>query len=191
MKYYIYLFLCILVFSSCGNLKENKSSNLEKKERPNILWINSEDNGSYIGCYGDKIAQTPNLDNLAAQGVRYTNCFANAPVCAVARSSWIVGIPAISTGTHHMRSNYRIPDSLIPYPTLLQEAGYYVTNNGRTDYNNSSFDSEIWDEYGKTAHYTNRPEGKPFFHVYNILETHEGQIFPWHYPKRYPEATTP
>jgi N-sulfoglucosamine sulfohydrolase len=79
----------------------------------------------------------------------------------------------------------------VPYPTLLKKAGYYLTNYGRTDYNNSSFDSEIWDEYGKEAHYRNRPEGKPFFHVFNILATHEGQIFDWHYPEKYPEAKTP
>ena len=191
MKYCVYLLLSLFVSSSCVNSKQVEPSRLADGERPNILWINSEDNGTYIGCYGDKVAQTPNLDNLASQGFRYTNCFANAPVCAVMRSSWILGIPAISTGTHHMRSNFRVPNSLVPYPTLLKEAGYYVTNCGRTDYNNSSFDSEIWDAYGRRAHYRNRPEGKPFFHVFNIRATHEGEIFDWHYPKRYPEAKTP
>lgn len=155
-------------------------------ERPNILWINSEDNGTYLGCYGDPVAQTPNLDRLAEKGFRYTNCFANAPVCAVMRSSWILGIPAVTTGTQHMRSMFRVPDELVPYPTLLQEAGYYLTNNGRTDYNNSSFDKEIWDEYSRQTTYRNRPEGMPFFHIYNILATHEGQIFDEHYPGKYP-----
>ncbi len=191
MKYYLYILLGVFIFSSCGNSKSEKTVQTAEAERPNILWINSEDNGTYIGCYGDKVAKTPNLDKLAEQGVRYTNCFANAPVCAVSRSSWILGVPSVSTGTHHMRSTYRVPESLVPYPTLLKEAGYYVTNNGRTDYNNSTFDEEIWDEYGKTVTYRNRPKGKPFFHVYNILETHEGQIFPWHYPEKYPEAKTP
>jgi len=180
-----------MILSSFQFFEQKEPDSLIKDERPNILWINSEDNGTYIGCYGDKIAKTPNLDNLASQGVRYTNCFANAPVCAVARSSWILGIPAVSTGTHHMRSTFRVPDALVPYVTLLKEAGYYVTNNGRTDYNNSSFDSEIWDEYSRRANYSNRPEGKPFFHIYNILATHEGQIFPWHFPGQNSEPKTP
>lgn len=67
-------------------------------ERPNILWITSEDNGLFLGCYGDANACTPNLDSLAEQGVRYTNFYANAPVCAVARSSWIFRVPAVTSG---------------------------------------------------------------------------------------------
>ena len=188
----IHISLCILLITvSCTSGPRAGGSEPGKGERPNILWINSEDNGTYIGCYGDKVAKTPNLDHLAKQGVMYTNCFANAPVCAVMRSSWILGIPAVSTGTHHMRSRFRVPESLKPYPTLLKEAGYYLTSNGRTDYNNSSFDSEIWDEYGRGAHYKNRPEGMPFFHNYNILASHEGQIFNRHYPEKYPVEGPP
>jgi uncharacterized sulfatase len=67
-------------------------------EHPNILWITSEDNGLFLGCYGDKNAHTPNLDSLAERGIRYTNCFANAPVCAVVRSSLIMGFPAPTAG---------------------------------------------------------------------------------------------
>lgn len=190
MKHLIYFFISFIMLTSCSAVKQKEASISVESERPNILWINSEDNGTYIGSYGDKVAQTPNLDKLAEQGVRYTNCFSNAPVCAVMRSSLILGMPAISTGTHHMRSKFRVPDSLIPYPTLLKEAGYYLTNYGRTDYNNASFDREIWDEFGREAHYRNRPAGKPFFHVYNILVTHEGQLFARRYPEKYPEAKT-
>ncbi|MEQ8556529.1 MAG: sulfatase-like hydrolase/transferase [Cyclobacteriaceae bacterium] len=191
MKQLVYFFFGFLLLTASNSVEQNQPAKPEQGERPNILWINSEDNGTYIGSYGDKVAQTPHLDRLAKQGVRYSNCFSNAPVCAVSRSSWILGIPAISTGTHHMRSKFRVPESLVPYPILLRQAGYYVTNYGRTDYNNSTFDSEIWDEYGRNAHYTNRPEGKPFFHVFNILGTHEGQIFARRYPEKYPEAQTP
>jgi arylsulfatase A-like enzyme len=191
MKHFFYLLFSLLSIAFCKSISAEGKSGPGEGERPNILWINSEDNGTYIGCYGDKVAQTPNLDLLAQQGFRYTNCFANAPVCAVMRSSWILGIPAITTGTHHMRSKFRVPESLLPYPALLKEAGYYMTSNGRTDYNNSSFDSEIWDEYGRRAHYRNRPEGKPFFHNYNILATHEGQIFNDLYPEKYPLEGSP
>ena len=191
MTRYMYFIFSLLSIASCRSISAGASAGPGDGERPNILWINSEDNGTYIGCYGDGVAQTPNLDQLAQQGVRYTNCFANAPVCAVMRSSWILGIPAVTTGTHHMRSNFRVPDSLLPYPALLKEAGYYTTSNGRTDYNNSSFDSEIWDEYGRRADYRHRPEGMPFFHNYNILATHEGQIFNDLYPEKYPVEGSP
>src|SRR6516225_3097193 len=57
--------------------------------QPNILWIVSEDNDPFLGCYGDRNAHTPNLDRLASQGVLYLNAFANAPVCAPSRSTLI------------------------------------------------------------------------------------------------------
>ncbi|MGB2351963.1 MAG: sulfatase-like hydrolase/transferase, partial [Akkermansiaceae bacterium] len=81
-------------------------------EKPSIAFILSEDNGLYLGCYGDKNAHTPNLDQLAAEGQRYTNCFANAPVCAPARCTLLLGTYASTAGTHHMRSFYRVSPAL-------------------------------------------------------------------------------
>lgn len=176
------LVLSPAIYSQAGNTSS---------DRPNILWITSEDNSTHLGCYGDEVAATPNLDALAERGVRYVNCFANAPVCAPVRSSWILGIPAITTGTFQMRSRYRVPDKLEPYPVLLKRAGYYVTNNSKTDYNNSSFEKEIWDECSGNAHYKNRPVGKPFFAIFNIGLSHEGQIFERLYPEKYPTPKTP
>lgn len=153
-------------------------------DRPNILWIVSEDNSPLLGCYGDPVAQTPHLDALAAKGIRYTNAFANAPVCAPARSSWIFGTPAATLGTQHMRSNYRVPRDLFKtYAELLKASGYYVTNRSKTDYNTRSIATdEIWDVSSKKADYRNRPSSKPFFAVLNFGETHESQVFPGRRP---------
>jgi arylsulfatase A-like enzyme len=71
-------------------------------ERPNILWITSEDNGAQLGCYGDDYADTPNIDALAAKSLRYRRCWSNAPVCAPARTTLISGMYATSLGGHHM-----------------------------------------------------------------------------------------
>lgn len=155
-------------------------------ERPNILWIVSEDNSTSLGCYGDANARTPSLDRLAERGVRYTNFFANAPVCATARSSWIFGTSAVTLGTLHMRSQYRVPrERFKTYPELLKASGYYVTNNRKTDYNTRSIDKdEIWNESSNTAHYTKRPdEDMPFLAVFNIFASHESRIFPKNKPK--------
>ena len=85
-------------------------------ERPNILWLTSEDNNiDWVGCYGNKYAETPNIDALAEQGFRYTHCYANAPVCAPSRSTWITGVNALSMGTHPMRSRNDIPHDIIKY----------------------------------------------------------------------------
>ena len=101
-------------------------------DQPNILWIVSEDNGPYLGCYGDPIARTPNLDTFAAEGVRYLNCFSNAAVCAPARQTLISGMYATSIGGQHMRSNATYPEGVGFFPKYLREAGYYTTNNSKT-----------------------------------------------------------
>ncbi len=106
---------------------------LSAAERPNFLWITSEDNSPYLGCYGDALAQTPQLDALAAQGIRYRNAFANAPVCSTARTTLITGMYASSLGVQHHRSNVRIPARFQLYPQHLRAAGYYTTNNVKTD----------------------------------------------------------
>jgi N-sulfoglucosamine sulfohydrolase len=149
-------------------------------ELPNILWITSEDNSPFLGCYGDSFATTPNLDKLASEGFMYTHAYANAPVCAPARNTILTGVYASSGGHEPMRSYYPLSEKITPYPVLLRELGYYCTNNSKTDYNTSGVDpQEIWDESSRTAHYKNRPPGKPFFAVFNLMESHESSIHRW------------
>ena len=147
------------------------------EELPNILWLTSEDNSPLLGCYGDDFATTPNLDKLATQGFLYTHAYANAPVCSPARNTILTGVYACSNGSQHMRSYYPLSETVKPYPVYLREAGYYCTNNSKTDYNTNNVDvNAIWDESSKTAHWKNRPEGKPFFAVFNTTISHESCI---------------
>jgi len=151
----------------------------QENSLPNILWITSEDNSSFLGCYGDKNATTPNLDQLAREGFRYTRAYANCPVCSPARNTIITGVYAASNGNEQMRSSYPTSKLVEAYSALLMQAGYYCTNNVKTDYNTSSIDpAEIWDESSARAHYKNRPDGKPFFAIFNLMESHESMIFP-------------
>ncbi|MGN6544942.1 MAG: sulfatase family protein, partial [Aureliella sp.] len=146
-------------------------------ERPNVLWITSEDNSPYLGCYGDEQAQTPRLDRLAAAGVRYRHAFANAPVCSTARTTLISGMYASSLGAQNHRSSVAIPASFQLYPEPLRAAGYYCTNNSKTDYNIAGR-QKIWNESSKKAHYKNRAAGQPFFAVFNLTGSHESQVAP-------------
>jgi len=148
----------------------------DRDQRPNVLWITSEDNSPLLGCYGDKLAKTPNLDRLAGQGVRYRNAFANAPVCSAARSTLITGMHACSLGIHNHRSKVRVPKAFRLYPEYLRDAGYYCTNNSKTDYNIVRNGRQAWSESSNKAHYKNRPAGQPFFAVFNIGSSHEGQL---------------
>ncbi len=146
-------------------------------ELPNILWLVSEDNSPLLGCYGDEFATTPNLDQLASEGFLYTHAYANAPVCAPARNTIITGVYASSGGNQHMRSYYPKSEAIKTYPEFLREAGYYCTNNAKTDYNTESIDpAQIWDESSNKAHYKNREPGQPFFAVFNTGISHESSL---------------
>jgi len=142
---------------------------------PNILWITSEDNGPHLGCYGDSYAVTPHLDRLAKRSLRYTRASSNAPVCAPARTTIISGIYPPATGAEHMRSMTRLPSDFKMYPVYLRQLGYYCTNNSKEDYNLEKV-GQVWDEGGRKAHWKNRPDGKPFFAIFNHTISHESQI---------------
>ena len=147
--------------------------------KPNILWIVSEDNSArYMPMYADKSCKTPNLTKLAESGLVFKNAHANAPVCAVARSTILTGANPATLGTHNMRSRYPIPAKFKPYPLYFKEAGYYCTNAAKTDYNIKMSDPSIWDECKKSAHFKNRPtKSTPFLAVFNIEITHESNLF--------------
>lgn len=149
---------------------------------PNILWISTEDISPDLGCYGDPYAVTPNLDRFAAEGVRYTNAFATAPVCAPSRSAIITAMYATTIGSMHMRSKAVPPAGVKAFTEYLRAAGYYCTNNSKTDYNFEAPPAHrppdtVWDETSSTAHWRNRPDkSQPFFAVFNIMVTHESQV---------------
>ncbi len=174
--------------------------------RPNILWISFEDSTPRFGCYGDKIARTPNVDRLAAEGCRFPNAFCTAGVCAPSRAAIITGMYQTFIGAQHMRTQHTMPHTPNPvtsYATVpppyvkcfteyLRAAGYYCTNNGKTDY---QFDSgwmrapfTAWDVQRElpldqpdllAIHWRNRPRpDQPFFAVFNLMRTHESQQWP-------------
>jgi uncharacterized sulfatase len=143
--------------------------------QPNILWLTSEDHGPHMGCYGDTLARTPNVDALAARGMIFNRAWSNHPVCAPARSAIISGLHSQSSGGLHMRSMVPMPAGAKMYPQFLREAGYYCTNNNKEDYNLRK-PEEIWDNSSPTAHWRNRPAGKPFFAIFNSTKSHESQL---------------
>jgi arylsulfatase A-like enzyme len=144
-------------------------------DRPNILWLTSEDHGPQMGCYGDTYADTPNVDALAAKGMLFKHCWSNGPVCAAARTTIIAGMYSPSTGGEHMRSMVPMPKGTKMYPQFLREAGYYCTNNSKEDYNLKKPEG-VWDVSSGNAHWKNRTEGQPFFAIFNETCSHESQI---------------
>ena len=128
-----------------------------------------------MGCYGDSLATTPNVDALANRGLRYTHAWSNAPVCAPARTTLISGLYAPSTGGEHMRSMVPFPAGKKMYPVYLRDAGYYCTNNSKEDYNIAKTGT-VWDASSNRAHWRNRAAGEPFFAIFNSTRSHESKL---------------
>jgi arylsulfatase A-like enzyme len=158
--------------------------------RPNIVWISNEDMSPRLGAYGDRLARTPVLDRLARDSTRYTCAFTTAPVCAPSRAAIITGMYQTTLGAQHMRTTEdRVPELPGPYlavppfyvkafPEYLRAAGYFTSNRAKTDYQFGT-PFTIWDDLGDNAHWRNRPDkSQPFFAVFNLMVTHESQIFP-------------
>lgn len=96
-------------------------------ERKNVLVIIADDLGRELGCYGDKVAKTPNLDKFAASGTRFVNGFASVASCSPSRSTMLTGLPTHQNGqyglahaTHHQQSFGNVKS----LPGLLGPAGY-------------------------------------------------------------------
>ncbi len=158
------------------------SASLAAAERPNIVWIITEDMSPHFGCYGERTIQTPNVDRLAAEGTRFSNAFVTAPICSISRSALITGRYQTSIGAQHHRSGrgtvkIHLPDGIEPLPKLFQRAGYWTCNGawpskrkgiGKTDYN-FEWDDKIYDG----ADWSGRRAGQPFFAQ---IQLHGGKV---------------
>ena len=160
------------------------------KDKPNFLWLSCEDISPDLSCYGSPNVNTPVLDSLAGQGVKFTNAFTVYPVCSPVRCGTITSMYPNSIGGGHMRTNRRDYQCTPPpyvhcFTEYLRAAGYYCTNRDKTDY---QFDSPVtaWDvDYGWGGDYLppedirdwrGREPGQPFFTVMNFGDTHESMI---------------
>ncbi len=158
---------------------------LKAADRPNILWILGDDLGPQLGCYGEPLVRTPNMDRIANEGVRFTRAHTTAPVCSPSRSAFNVGLYQTFTGTHNHRSHreddYQLPGNARLVSERLAEAGYFTANitdigpgvkgMAKTDWNwkaGKGFDGKHWRE---------RKTGQPFFGQINFQAPHKGPAF--------------
>ena len=75
----------------------------EDPERPNIVWIIAEDMSPDLGCYGNQVVTTPNIDDLAEKGMQFTHVFTTSPACSPSRTALATGVFQSTLGAHHMR----------------------------------------------------------------------------------------
>ena len=159
------------------------------EERPNVVWIVSEDNSiHYLKHFFKDGVVAPNIEAMAAHGLTYRHAFSNAPVCSVARTTLATGCfgPRIGTQFHRRYRLAAMPRGLKMFPAYLREAGYYTTNNRKKDYNAVEGDG-VWDESSGKASWRNRPDKRqPFFHMESHSHSHEGTL---HFPPRAVDQT--
>ena len=154
--------------------------------KPNILWLIAEDFGPHLGCYGTKEVWTPHLDQLAADGVRYTR-FYNGHVCSLSRSAFNTGMYATTIGAHNHRTRDKqpLPEGVKVLSDWMRQVGYFTANvremppacgfsgTGKTDWNfkytGKPFDSAKWSDLKGY---------QPFYAQLNFNETHRAYAAP-------------
>ncbi len=170
------LLMGLVATMSCSKLR---AADAGSAKPPNILWIVGENLALDLGCYGAKNVRTPNLDGLAARGVRYTNVFCTSPVCAPSRSALMTGMYQTSTDMHHMRSHrdddFRLPAGVRPLTHWLRDAGYFtanVTHIGDREVGTGKLDLNFVNEgpIYQSSDWSALASNQPFFAQINTLE---------------------
>ena len=121
--------------------------------RPNVLFIMSDDLRDTLGCYGHPLAKTPNIDRLAARGVRFDRAYAQYPVCNPSRSSLLTGLRCEETGVTGNGTFFRdlLPE-IVTLPQLLRQGGWTTHSFGKIFHtaNTGEQQREAWLDVGKS-----------------------------------------
>jgi len=148
-------------------------------DRPNVLWIISDDLGPELGCYGYPDVATPNLDRLAADGRLYTRAFATAPVCSSSRSAFQTGRYQTSIGCYHhlTRDKKELPADVPTCIDLMRKAGYFISHGYGIAGSKRAAKYGVNYLYDKKTHFdgrdwSERNPGQPFFAQVHIGEPH-------------------
>ena len=129
-----FITICVLVLLGGKPVVGQSES---KPDHPNILWIFVDDMSDWVGCYGDSLAETPHIDQLASDGIRFERAFMPSPVCSTTRSALITGAMQTTYGLHHHRTMIKLPlpSEIQTIGELFRDAGYITFNEAKDDYN--------------------------------------------------------
>ncbi|CAA6692417.1 MULTISPECIES: sulfatase [unclassified Lentimonas] len=168
--------LCIAFLLGCQPSDQSDST---ANSNPNILWIIAEDMSPDLGCYGNDLVTTPNIDGLAAKGMRFNRVFTTGPACSPSRTSLATGVYQTTLGAYHMRYSDEmmpeLPAHVQTLPELMREQGYFTgniydicgTGKGKDDWlfktSKKTWDTQSWDEMVGQ---------EPFYGVINLSESH-------------------
>ncbi len=137
-SYWLFVLLVLVIFG-CSSPKKDVV-------KPNILFISIDDLRPTLGAYGDTVAITPNIDQLAAEGMTFRQTFTQVAVCAPSRASLMTGLRPDSTRVWHLGDKFReINPDAVTMPQYFSKFGYHTVNLGKI-FHNYMPDSISWDE---------------------------------------------
>lgn len=169
--------LLIFCFIALFVLKISAQNN-----KPNVIIFIADDvTFDDLGCYGNKQVQTPNIDKLAAAGIRFSNFYLTASSCSPSRNSIITGRYPHNAGAAELHT--QPPLEMVSFPEILKNNGYYTVSSGKFhlgEYARRGFDviHEKGNEVGNggeekwMAAITERPKDKPFFMWFAAFDAH-------------------
>ena len=148
-------------------------------ERPNVVLLLADDiSAEDLGCYGHRTIKTPNIDRLAAGGLRFTNAYLTTSSCSPSRCSIVTGRYPHNTGAAELHTS--LPSGQVLFPKLLKEAGYYTVLSGKHHMGpnaNPAFEKISKGKGpGKEGDWVqllkDRPKDRPFFCWYASTDAH-------------------
>ncbi len=168
--------LVLIVFTGATLSACNKEKNTAK--RPNFMIIMADNQSwNHLSCYGDNVVKTPTIDNLAKDGIRFTNAYCSSPSCTPARASMLTGqdIWRLGEGANLWG---RLPSEYEVYPDILAKAGYLVGIQGKgwgpggVDESGRSKNpgGERYDSFEEF--YNEREDGQPFCYWFSSRDPH-------------------
>ena len=168
------LVFCFLSFCGLTISAQNNKPNV-------IIFIADDVSFDDFGCYGNKQVQTPNIDKLAAAGIRFTNFYLTASSCSPSRNSIITGRYPHNTGAAELHT--QPPVEMVSFPEMLKNNGYYTVSSGKFhlgEYARRGFNliHEDIKQVGNGGEekwmsaITGRPKNKPFFMWFAAFDAH-------------------
>lgn len=176
------------VTSTVVSCVPEENDNNGSQEKPNILVFIADDAGMDFGCYGNPAIKTPNIDKLAAEGMKFENAFVTAPQCSPCRTSILSGKFAHTIGTEELHTG--IDSTTVLLPSYLKDAGYYtglMLKHHIGEHGIAQFDyfnkESVWPEYYGTGEYNDKmmdyfrafldsSDTKPFFLWMGFIDPH-------------------
>ena len=116
-------------------------------QKPNVLFIAADDLRMNLGCYGDPLAVTPNIDRLATEGMRFNRADCQFASCNASRASVLTGRRPDSISVYHLNTNYRkTAPHAVSLPQYFKDNGYHTESIGKIlhNYNRSTENDRGW-----------------------------------------------